>query len=354
MNHNKKVNRAKVGLPPGSLIHIGEKKVEKVSINLIDYSENSFTEKQVESMEDCAEALVTPSVSWINMVGLHEPELFRQIQDIFGIHPLVLEDIMNTGQRPRMEDYGDYIYVVVKMIYHDSSSHKIVSEQVSLIIGKSFLISFQEVEGDIFSQIRERIRTSKGRLRRSGPDYLAYCLLDAIIDNYFVVLEEIGERIEVLQELVVDRPTPETLNSIHRTKKDMIFLRKAIRPVRELINSMLKSESILISDTTDVFLRDVYEHSIQVIETTETLRDMLSSALDIYLSSTSNRMNEVMRVLTVISTLFIPLTFMVGVYGMNFEYMPELKFHYGYAGLWVLMGITAAGMVLFFRKRKWF
>lgn len=353
MNHKKRTRTAKAGLPPGSLIHIGEKKVEKVSISIIEYTETSFSEKIVQSMEECSEAIKTPSLSWINMVGLHEAENFRQIEEAFLVHPLVLEDIMNTAQRPRVEDYGDYIYIVLKMIYHDPSANKIITEQVSFILGTNYLISFQEVEGDIFAQIRERIRTSKGRLRKSGPDYLAYCLLDAIIDNYFVVLDEMGEKIDELQDQVLDHPTPEILARIHRTKREMIFLRKAIRPVRELVNSLLKSESMLISDATDVFLRDVYEHSIQVIEITETLRDMLSSALDIYLSSTSNRMNEVMRVLTVISTLFIPLTFMVGIYGMNFEYMPELKFHYGYAALWVLMGVTALGMILFFRNKKW-
>jgi len=354
MSGKQKSPGTKAGLPPGSLIHFGEKRVEYVSINLIDYTENSFTERKVESMEECREALVTPSVSWINMVGLHDVVQFQQIQDVFGIHPLVLEDILSTAQRPRMEDYGDYIYIVLKMIYLDPDSNQIISEQISLILGKDFLLSFQESNGNTFNPIRDRIRTSKGRLRKSGADYLAYCLLDAIVDNYFVILEQTGDKIENFQEQVADNPGPDILPSIHRAKRDMIILRKALWPVRELISGLMKTDSDLIDDSTDVFLRDVYEHSVQVIETIEMMRDMLSSALDIYLSSTSNRMNEVMRVLTVISTLFIPLTFMVGIYGMNFENMPELKMRYGYAGLWVIMCLTVVGMITFFRKRKWF
>lgn len=354
MIKNRKAPKTKAGLPPGSLIHIGEKLVDRVSITLIDYTENSFKEKQVESMEDCREALVTPSISWINMIGLHDVSYFKQIQDVFGVHPLVLEDILHTAQRPRMEDYGDYIYVVIRMMFPDKDNHHIVSEQVSMIIGNEFILTFQEVEADIFNQIRERIRLSKGKIRRSGADYLAYCLIDAIVDNYFVILEEIGEKIENLQEQVLDQPAPDTLSAIHSAKRDMIFLRKALWPVRELVSGLMRSESMLIKESTNIFLRDVYEHSVQVIETIETLRDMLSSALDIYLSSTSNRMNEVMRVLTVISTLFIPLTFIVGIYGMNFENMPELKMRYGYAGIWIIMMLTVAGMIYFFKKRKWF
>lgn len=354
MIKNRKAPKTKAGLPPGSLIHIGEKLVDRVSITLIDYTENSFTEKKVESMEDCREALVTPSISWINMIGLHDVSQFKQIQDVFGVHPLVLEDILHTAQRPRMEDYGDYIYVVIRMIFPDKDNHHIVSEQVSMIIGNEFILTFQEIEADIFNQIRERIRLSKGKIRRSGADYLAYCLIDAIVDNYFVILEEIGEKIENLQEQVLDQPAPDTLSAIHSAKRDMIFLRKALWPVRELVSGLMRSESMLIKESTNIFLRDVYEHSVQVIETIETLRDMLSSALDIYLSSTSNRMNEVMRVLTVISTLFIPLTFIVGIYGMNFENMPELKMRYGYAGIWIIMMLTVAGMIYFFKKRKWF
>jgi len=354
MSRAPKPHSTKAGLPPGSLIHIGEKRVEYVSINLIDYTENSFTERKVESIEDCREALVTPSTSWINMVGLHDVNQFQQLQEVFSIHPLVLEDILNTAQRPRMEDYGDYIYIVLKMIYLEPDSHHIISEQISLILGKDFLLSFQESTGNTFNPIRDRIRTSKGRMRKSGASYLAYCILDAIVDNYFVVLEEIGEKVEDFQEQVANNPSPDILASIHRAKRDMILLRKALWPVRELLSGIMKTESSLIEESTDVFLRDVYEHSIQVIETVEMMRDMLSGALDIYLSSTSNKMNEVMRVLTVISTLFIPLTFMVGIYGMNFENMPELKLKYGYEGLWAIMIMTVVVMIAFFRKRKWF
>ncbi|MDQ7838061.1 MAG: magnesium/cobalt transporter CorA [Thermodesulfobacteriota bacterium] len=354
MTEKRISRRRKVGLPPGTLVHLGKKQVEESSIVLIGYDGSHLTERKVETLDEYRLAAASSTVSWINMAGLHDVQQLQQFGDVFGIHPLTLEDILNTGQRPRMEDYGDYIYVVLKMLHRDSDNQQIVSQQISLILGRDFVLSFEEVEGDVFDPVRDRLRSAKGRVRTLGADYLVYCLLDEIVDNYFVILEDVGEGIEFLQERVVGHPTPEVLSAIHRSKRDMILLRKSLWPVRELVGGLQKSESPLIAKSTGVFLRDLYEHSIQVLDIIETLRDTLSSSLDIYLSSMSNRMNEVMRVLTVIATLFIPLTFIVGIYGMNFEHMPELKWRFGYAGVWTVIVLTVVGMIMYFRRRKWF
>ena len=245
-------------------------------------------------------------------------------------HPLVLEDILNTDQRPKMEEYGDYLYIVLKMLHDKGKGNQIEAEQVSLVLGPNFVFSFQESGGDVFDQIRERLRTGKGRLRKMGADYLAYTLVDAIVDYYFVILEKLGERIELLEEELVAHPRTETLKEIHTLKREMIFLRKAVWPLREVISGLQRGESPLVQKTTGIYLRDVYDHTIQVIDTIETFRDMLSGVLDIYLSSVSNRLNPVMKVLTIIATVFMPLTFLAGVYGMNFKYMPELEWRWGY------------------------
>ena len=344
----------KVGLPPGTLMYLGKQRVEKTTLTLIQYDAGNLIERPVDSLGACHPTPESNTVSWVNMVGIHDVTQLQQFEPAFGIHILALEDIISTGQRPRIEDYGDYLFLVLKMLYRSPDNRQIVSEQISLILGRHFVCSFQEVEGDVFDPIRERLRTGKGRLRTLGADYLAYRLLDAVIDNYFVILEDVGERIEWLQEQVVENPDPEVLRSLHQSKRDMIFLRKNLWPVRELVSTLQKSESPLVSADLKLYLRDLYEHSLQVIDIVETLRDTLSSALDIYLSSVSNSMNEVMRVLTVIATLFIPLTFIAGVYGMNFEHMPELHWRFGYAGAWAVMLLTAGGMLVYFKRRKWF
>jgi magnesium transporter len=271
-----------------------------------------------------------------------------------GLHPLVLEDILNTEQRPKIEDYGDYLYIVVKMITYPDKADGIAVEQVSLILGQNFVISFQEgIQGDVFSPVRERIRNEKSRLRKMGADYLTYSLVDSVVDSYFAVLEELGERIEVLEEELIEQPSRNTLHTIHKLKQEMIFLRKSVWPLREVVNFMERGESPLINEGTRIFLRDVYDHTIQIIDTIETFRDMLSGMLDIYLSSISNRINEVMKVLTVIATIFMPLTFLAGVYGMNFEYMPELKWRWGYPAILLVMLAVAVSMLTYFKKKRW-
>jgi magnesium transporter len=343
----------KAGLPPGTLVHIGEKRTEKVKTTVIDYDETHFQEKEVETIEECFPFKDTPTVTWINIDGIHELEIIEKIGSHFNIHPLVLEDIVNTGQRPKLEDYDDYIFFIVKMIYYDGENAEITSEQVSLILGSNFVISLQERERDVFNPIRERLRKAKGRIRKMKTDFLAYTLIDTIVDHYFIVLEKLGEDIEGLEEELVSNPTPETLQTIHTLKRELIFLRRSVWPLREAVISLERGESALIHESTGIYLRDVYDHTIQVIDTIETFRDMVSGMLDVYLSSISSRMNEVMKVLTIIATIFIPLTFVAGVYGMNFKYIPELEWHWGYAAALILMGIIALVMVWYFRRKRW-
>ena len=343
----------KVGLSPGSLVHIGEKKVEKVRITVIDYDVDQFQEKEVETIEECFPFKDTPTVTWINIDGLHEVQIIEKIGEHFAIHPLIQEDIVHTGQRPKMEDMESYIFVVGRMLFYDDETGEIESEQVSLILGPNYVISFQEKEGDIFDPVRERIRKGKGRIRRMKADYLAYALVDTLVDNYFIILENLGEKIEGMEDELVANPRPQTLQTIHILKREMIFLRKSVWPLREVISSLERGEPSLIDPSTEMYFRDVYDHTIQVMDTVETFRDMVSGMLDTYLSSLSNRMNEVMKVLTIIATIFIPLTFVAGIYGMNFEFMPELKWHWGYFGALGLMIVVFIGMLFYFRRKKW-
>ena len=354
MAGNAPSRRLKAGLPPGTLLPVGEKRVAQTTLTLIEYNGDRVAERVLPDADACAALKDSSAVHWLNIEGLHDVGVVQRIGEIFGIHPLVLEDIVTTGQRPRMEDYGDYIYIVVKMLYRNGDKTKIISEQITFVLGAFGVLSFQEIGADVFNPIRERIRADKGRIRKAGPDYLASRLLDAIIDTYFIVLEDVSDRVEQIEDQVADTPEQEVIHDIHQLKRDMIFLRKSLWPVREVVGGLEKTESDLIAESTNIFLRDAYEHTIQVIDTIETLRDTLSGALDIYLSSMSNRMNEIMRVLTVMSTIFIPLTFIVGVYGMNFEHMPELSCRYGYLAVWITMAVTAIGMILFFRRQKWF
>jgi magnesium transporter len=343
----------KVGLPPGTLVHIGEKKVEKARITIMDYDETNLEEKGAKTIEESYPFKDKPTVTWINIDGLHEVEIIEKLGSHFGLHPLLLEDILNTDQRPKMEDYGDYIFVVLKMLYPGENKDEIEAEQVSLILGSNFVISLQESEGDVFNPIRDRIRKNKGRIRKAGADYLAYALLDAIVDNYFLILENVGEKIEDTEQQLAANPSPETLQYIRELKSEMIFLRKSIWPLRELISGLERGESTLIHESTGAYLRDVYDHTIQVIDTVESYRDMISGMVDIYLSSISNKMNEVMKVLTIFASIFIPLTFVAGVYGMNFEFMPELTWRWGYFALLGFMALVGITLVVYFKRKRW-
>ena len=343
----------KTGLPPGTLVHIGNKKVDETKITIMDYDQANFQEKEAVTVEECFPFKEEPTVTWINVDGLHEVEILQKLGDRYGLHPLVLEDVVNTGKRPKIDDLESYIFVVLKMLYRDEETDEVMSEQISLVLGSNFVISFQEKPGDVFAPIRERIRNNKGRVRKMGADYLAYTLIDAIVDNYFIVLESIGEQIESMEDDLVSDPKPETLQNIHDLKSEVIYLRKSIWPLREVISFLERAESDLIKESTVIYLRDVYDHTIQVIDTIETFKDMLSGMLDIYLSSASNRMNEVMKVLTIIATIFIPLGFLAGLYGMNFENMPELHWRWGYFGLISIMIIAAGAMLFYFKRKNW-
>ncbi len=344
----------KAGLPPGTLIHIGEKKVEEPKITIFDFDDQHVEEREVKVLEECFVFKDKPTVTWMNVGGDHKVEIIEKLGECYGFHPLVLEDILNTDQRPKMEVYGDYIYIVLKMLYGGDTNSLIKAEQVSLILGKNFVISFQEgKEGDVFNPVRERIRSGKGLIRKMGADYLAYSLLDTIVDNYFLILEKLGEKVELIEEELVTHPTTKTLQEIQKFKNEMIFVRRAVWPLREVISGMGRKESPLIKETTEIYLRDVYDHTVQVMDTIEIYREMLSGMLDIYLSSVSNRLNSVMKVLTIIATIFMPLTFIAGIYGMNFKYMPELEWRWGYPAIWLFVFIIGISMLIYFRKKKW-
>lgn len=340
------------GLSPGTLAVNGVHTTGPVRITVIDYDEAHFSEKRVDNVEDCFPFRDTDTVTWINIDGLGNTEVIERIGKHYHIHPLILEDILNTGQRPKFEDLETYLYVNLTMLQLAGPERNIKGEHVSLIIGHNFLLSFQEDVGDVFDPVRDRIR-KEGRIRKFGPDYLAYALIDDIVDNYFLVIEHLEEQVETLEEELVTNATPSSLHKINNLKKSMIFLRKSIWPLREVISGMERTESSLIKESTLIYLRDVYDHVIQVIDTLETIRDMVSGMIDIYLSGLSYKMNEIMKVLTLIATIFIPLTFVAGVYGMNFRYMPELAWEHGYYMVWVIMIAMVLVMICYFRKKQW-
>jgi magnesium transporter len=343
----------KVGMSPGELIHIGEQKADEATISIINYDQEQVIEKKLLTVEETYKHKDSPPVTWINIDGLHNLEIIEEVGTHFDIHPLTLADIVNTAQRPKAEDFENYLFVVIKMLRYDAAADHISSEQVSLVLGEHYLFSFQEQKGDVFEPVRERIRKSKGRIRKSGCDYLAYALIDAVVDHYFLVLEKLEEKIEGLEEELLTDQTPETLHTIHRLKREMIYFSKQVWPLREVINSLVKDQTILIQETTTLFLRDVYDHTIQVIDTIESLRDILSGLQDLYLSTISNKMNEVMKVLTMMATIFIPLSFIAGIYGMNFKFMPELNWPWAYPVLWVLLIGMGLAMLAWFKHKNW-
>jgi len=341
----------KTGLPPGTLVHVGEKKTDTVAITAFNYAGTHCDERQDLPLD----VLAPPSdesVTWVDVGGVHKMDILESFGKQFQLHPLLLEDIANTDQRPKLDDYESCLFLVMKMI-SVSDRQDIVVEQVSLVLGRNFVLTFQENGTDVFKPVRDRLRGGKGRLRQSGADYLLYALVDAIVDQYFAVVEVFGEQIEALQDLVVSDPKPETLHQIHSLKRQLLFLRRAVWPLREAMHNLSRSEGPFLRESTKLFFRDVYDHVVQIVDTIETLREMVSASLDIYLSSISYRLNAVMKVLTIITTIFMPLTFLVGLYGMNFEHMPELKWEWGYPlVLGIMVAITIA-MLGFFKLKKW-
>jgi len=354
MAETSKKRSSKAGIPAGSLIHIGEKKVDKIKIKLIDYGSDKYIEQDFENIEQCFEFKDNETISWINIDGIHDTEILSKLGDCFEFHPLVLEDILNTEQRPKVEDFKDYVYIVLKMIDYDKKIKELSFEQVSIIFGKNYLISFQEKPLKIYEPIKKTIKNNESKIRKNGSDYLAYLLVDSIIDNYFSVLENIGERIENIENKLVVSPSSKTLKAIYVLKRDMLLLHKSVWPLREVISKLERGETLLVESNTRIYIRDVYDHIIQIIDTVETYRDMLSNMIDIYLSSMSNRLNEVMKVLTIISTIFIPITFIASIYGMNFIYMPEFTSKWSYPVVWFIILTIIIAMVIYFKRKKWF
>ena len=353
MPKTKRGRTKQAGLPPGTLIHVGEQKTARIKITLTDYDEAGVREQEIQAVEECYPFRDRPTVTWINVDGLHQVEAIAKIGQHFGLHPLVLEDIVNTEQRPKLEDFGQYIFIVAKILSYNTKLDQIQSEQISFVLSSNFVLTFQEGSEDDFAPVRARLKNDNSRLRKMGADYLLYTLLDAIVDNYFVVLDKVGEKVEGIEEAMLAKFSRTNLTKIHDLRRDMILLRKSLWPLREVITALTRRETPLIKEATTIYLRDVYDHTVRVIETVESNRDLLSVLMDIYLSSLSNRMNEVMKTLTIISTIFMPLTFIAGVYGMNFENMPELRWHWGYPLVMLSMLLLGIGMVIFFKKRKW-
>lgn len=338
---------------PGTVNYVGKKREAPVKIQVMEYHDDHFTEKDIKTITEILPLKNSPMVTWVNVTGVHDTSVIESIGEAFGIHSLVLEDIANTTQRPKLEEYDGYLFSVVKMTYLDNKTGEIVIEQISLILGQNYVLSFQEKEEDVLAGLRQRIRTGKGRIRKMGSDYLLYAILDSIIDFYFTVLEQLGDQIENLEEVLLKNADQSLLNDIYHLKQNLIFLRKSIWPMREVISAMQHAEHKLITKQVGFFLRDAYDHTIQVIETVETFRDMASGMQDLYLSTISNKMNEVMKVLTIFAAIFIPLTFLAGVYGMNFHNIPELSWTWGYPAWWGLVVVLGGGMLIYFKRKKW-
>ena len=354
------ISHKKKGMSPGSLIFTGEQKTENVSISLFDYNSGNFSETSIDDLNDLEKYKNNSNVTWINVVGLHNINILDKIGSIFDIHPLVLEDILNVSHNPKIEDYENFLFILVKMVNYKQNTNRLDIEQVSLIIGKNYIITFQEKNGDVFEPIRERIRTAKGMIRKYSEDYLAYRILDSIIDNYFSVLENFDERIEDIEDQILTQPDESSLEEIHHLRKELIKLRRAVSPLREMIFTIEKEKFNFIQKTTFVYLRDLSDHIKQIIDTIENYREFINGLLEVYLSNASHRMNEVVKLLTIISTIFIPLTFIVGIYGMNFKTdasrwnMPELDWAFGYPFVMALMVVIAVTLIIFFKKKRWF
>jgi len=342
------------GLPPGSPEYVGDHGGEPVSIEMLTYDAGQAEATTPKRLSECACFNDGPGVTWINIDGLHDPGVIKQAAEVFRLHSLVVEDIVHTGQRPKMEELPEAIFVVLKMLKYNEDERRVEDEQVSFILGPRYLLTFQEhAGGDVFGDVRQRILTGKGRARAQGPDYLMYALIDAVVDNYFVVLERMGEDIEDIEEQLLTAPSPVQLERLHGLRREALFLRKYIFPLREVVARLEKGGSELVDDATIVYLRDLYDHTIQVMDTVETFRDMLASMVELYLSNISLKMNEIMKVLAMFASLFIPLNFLAALYGMNFKFMPELDWEYGYFTVLTLMACSATGTLLYFRNKGW-
>ena len=344
----------KIGLPPGSIVYLGEQKVEKVKITLTEYDENEYETYEIKSADEIEPFTDTPRVTWVNVCGLHETDFLKEIGERFKIHPLVLEDILNTDTRPKIEITDDYLFTVMKLFIYNAEQEIFEPEQVSFILGRNFIFSFIEKGDEIFNPVRDRIAGQLGKIRKRASDYLLYALMDIVVDYYFLVLEKIEERIESLDDEAINEPEKTLAEKIYNLKNLLLLLRRSVTPMREIVNQLIKNEGDLLEESIEPYLRDLYDHVIHISETLEVQREITTGLMETYLSMMSNKMNEVMKVLTVIATIFIPLTFIVGIYGMNFKYMPELDVPWAYYAVWGVMTSVVIGMVIYFRRKKWF
>ena len=341
------------GQVPGTIVYIGNKADSELFLEVFDYTPDTFIEKELDTIEEAFTYSTTDPVTWINVDGINHTDAILKIGKHYDLHPLILEDIANTHQRPKIDEYEDYLFVVLKMLYFDKDENLSI-EHISLILGKNYVVCFQEDEGDVFDPIRERLRSGKGRIRSMGADYLLYALMDAVVDNYFKLIEVMGEKIEELEDrLFTKNPDDDITTEIQDLKREILKIRRAVFPLREVVNRLEKSEHKLISDKTQFYLRDLYDHIIQISENIDISREMIWGLMDMYMTTISNKMNEVMKVLTIIASIFIPLTFLAGIYGMNFEYIPELKHRNGYFVLWGVMIFIFVALLIYFKRKKW-
>jgi|SRR5690554_61880 len=346
--------KSKLGLPPGSMVFTGERKMENILVSVICYSETKYEEFLPETLEELIKLKTSCNGTlWINIDGLHEEETIEKICSSFAIHKLSIEDILSIGQRPKLDEHANYIHTVLKMFMIDPKDDNIEDEQLSFILKDDILITFQEKTGDVFDSVRKRIKEGKGLIRKRGASYLLYALMDSVVDHYFLILESIGDKLEEIENQLLENPDTLTLNKLHSVRRETLYLRRSVYPLREVIGRFEKLEEPYVLNDSRVFIRDLYDHTIQVIETIEVFRDMASGLLDLYMNSVSNKMNEIMKVLTIMASIFIPLTFMAGVYGMNFENMPELKWKYAYFFVVGIMVLLAILMLVYFKRKKW-
>ncbi|WP_242132881.1 magnesium/cobalt transporter CorA [Aestuariivivens marinum] len=345
--------KKKLGQIPGSIIYTGERAKEKLFIEVFDYNKDQYIEKELQTVEESFDFKLSDSTTWINLNGLNHVSAIETLGENYNLHPLVLEDIVNISQRPKIDEHEGYLFIVVKMLYYDSNE-RMVSEQVSFVLGKHYVLTFQEAEGDVFDGVRDRIRQAKGRVRNMQADYLLYILMDAIVDHYFSVIELLGNKIEDLEsDIFTGNINDDATKNIQNLKREILRVRRSIFPLREVINRIEKNENTLIHKKTITYYRDIYDHLIQVSENIDIYREMIWSLMDMYMTTISNKMNEVMKVLTIMASIFIPLTFIAGIYGMNFNYIPELQFKYGYFTVWGVMIVIFLAMLYYFKRKKW-
>lgn len=352
MSEEKNITKT-IGLPPGTLVHVGEEQSKQVSISMVEYDNDNLTHKEIKSINDCFPISDTDTIKWINITGLHEIDVIENVGKHLNLHALILEDILNTEQRPKIEDFRNHVFITLKMLTFDEEDYEVDLEQLSIILGKNYVISFEEKAVNALDILLNRLKKNGTRARFMNADYLAYCMIDIVVDNYFSLLEKINHRIDYLEDELIDNPRSDILQDIYELKRELIFLRKSIWPLQEIIGALVRLNSPLIHPSTLFYLEDVLDHVRQIMDTVDIYRDLVSGMLDTYRSSISNKLNDIMKFLTLFASIFIPLTFITGVYGMNFNFMPELNWNLGYYVAWSIMVLIAVGMVAFFNKKKW-